>query len=177
MIKLAHKTKSCGISEMLFKDSNCNLIHLLFYFDSFRALDKPAFYISQISFIQSPVVFSGEGDELMNAWLLGNGPKNALDLDSFILSFRIWNEQDFTRRNRPWSEINKDPVFSLPNDMKFCFEPHPFDLRDHPTKLLFSSIGNNMLWNNRETFLQWFIGKGFVSDINRLRTQGHTTAK
>ncbi len=166
MIELIRKTSSFGISsylhEMLSGDLRHELIHLVLQCDSLGTIYKAALYISQISFVKCSMEISGGFNELSNTFSLGDWLDNAINLDSFIFSFQVWEEQDSVNRDFSRSEINQFPVRTLPNNMKFCFEPHTRKLKDNPTKLLFSSICNNMLWNNRETFFQWFSSKRLV---------------
>lgn len=168
MIKLTNKQQAFGITSSLSSVLSHNLIHelvhLLFKFDSFGRDNVPSLYVGQIAFVQREIVGVHEGDIPRDAWLFGEGFKNAVDLDSFILPFRVWQEQDFSVRRFPWGQVDQAAVFTLPHNMKLCFEPNPLELKNRPSELLFSAVGGNMLWNDRKTFSEWFVSEGFVCD-------------
>lgn len=168
MIKLIYKKQTAGITSglpvMFSNNLRHELIHLLFKFDSPGALDKPALYVSEITFIQSEIVSPGESDKLLDAWLLRHRFENATDRNSFILPFRVGQEEYFIERKLPWGEVDQTTIFTLPNNMKLCFEPDLLELKNRPSKLLFSAVSSNMLWNDRKTFFEWFAGKGFMQN-------------
>ncbi|MCU7904464.1 MAG: hypothetical protein KZQ76_01180 [Candidatus Thiodiazotropha sp. (ex Epidulcina cf. delphinae)] len=166
-----------ALSSIFAEDRLFHLVHLVLYFENPRfefgaaLYDGAGIYLSQIAFVRSSEVFSGKLDETFDAWVLGEGFKDAIDLDSFILPFWVMDKEYFTQRGFPGGEVYKSTFFSLPNDMKLCFEPNALNFKDRPSKVLFSSIGSNVLWNDRKTFSEWFIRNGMMGHVLRLNAK------
>lgn len=172
MIRLIHKKASVGwtgrLAEMLSLDYAHYLAHFVLYFEQPCGVDIPPLCLAQLALVQCPIVLSGQPDERVYGWQPGDRADNALDRNALILPFRVWKEEDFIRRDLAGREVDQGSVFSLPDGMKLCFEPYALEFQDGPAKFLFAAMGGNMLWNNRKTFFEWFVGQRLVADVNRL---------
>ena len=148
-------------------DLQVKLLHLLFKVDELGRHGNLLFF-SQITLVHFPEVLSKQLDEPLHSGIFGEQMEYALDLDAFILPFRIEKKQDFIDTGLPRREVDERSVFTLPDDAELRFEPDMPPLVERPSVPLFATVCGHMLWNDRETFLEWLSRERLVNHITRL---------
>jgi hypothetical protein len=157
--------------------SKTYLSHLIVYFPDSSGGNKGAMIVSQIAFVRFPITLFSESNRLFDERIMRNGLSDIIDLTAFVMTIRIWQEENLIKRQQLRSYIDKEAIWTLPNAMELCFDEDHRPMPDGPSKLLFSTMRSDMLWNNRETFVDWFIRQGIYRDIYAFAPKANVLAK
>lgn len=161
----------------LFHEGKTNLLHLVAYFPNSPGNDNEAMLIGQIALVHFPMAFFSENDKFFDQWIIGDRLSDIIDLMAFVTTMRVWQEKNLIERKQLRGYVNKGSIWTLPNGMKLRFDKNFAPMPDGPAKLLFSAVRDNMLWNNRETFIEWFIRQGIYGNINTLTAGADASTK
>lgn len=153
-----NKTTACGyssIGSMLFSDGLFKFHHLIAGLD--RSISKHDFpvLISQVSLVCVPEKIVMASDKLFDFAISRNRLADVIDLSSCVLQCGVVKENDEIRFIELWGDIYPMPFWSLPDTMELRLDQNAPPSMDAPAKLLFSAVSEEMLWNDRKTFINW----------------------
>lgn len=171
MINLFKRSHGGGITAVpgltVARNDWQQLAHFLLYFEDSALPGCTGLYVANIAFIRGDRELVRQVDKSPNRFFAGEGLHNWHDLSTLVMPFRVWQEENFFRSEWAGCQVDQFPVFSLPNGMKLCFEPCAPYLKYGPPKELASAVCSNMLWNDGETFTDWFVRERFEWHIER----------
>ena len=174
MKRIFYKTRAVGPSTLSVPgiDLMFQLRHLVLYvvdpsLSLGGQLDCPVL-VGQVSFVEFPKAFVEQITKLTDKRVPPKRLTDIIDHDACILSARIWNKQDSIDGNNFGRDVDEGSFWSLPNGVKLGFDENLLPLLDMPAYQLFSTVTGNMLWHDRETFVQWLVGQGLHGNMERL---------
>lgn len=183
MKRVIFKTRSMGYSSLAIPGDEFmfQLVYLVLYVpNTFSAIVRkhnPAVLIGQVSLVEFQKPLMKEVAKPLNASVIPKRFADVIDGNSGILAARVWDEKNSIDRDSLRGNVKQPPVWSLPNGMQLCFDQNLFPLQDIPAYTLFSTVTGNMLWNDRETFVQWLAGQRLDRDVKRLAAWSYAPAK
>lgn len=161
---IVHKPRSLGSSSVAAIQSTLQLGHFLFEVRELpsRLIRKGylAVLIGEIALVEYFKTAVAEVQETNHMLVTHERLADVIDLSANVLAFGIRQKDDAREVERPWADINDLPVWSLPNGMELCFDVDAGNLPDRPARQLVATMGSNLLWNNRETFVEWLTQQG-----------------
>ena len=162
-----HKGSACGSTcswiPIFPHEFNLHLCHFVFHLPiPFKGKVGDTFgrdftmIMSQISLIQDNRTLPSQINEPFNIPVFGKRLSDVICLNTFILFFSIRKKENPVKISYLGRQINKFTFWSFPYTMKFSLDKNLRPLPNSPANTLFSAVSGNMLWNNIETFIDWF---------------------
>lgn len=91
---------------------------------------------------------------------------DVIDLSAAIFSARVGQKEDGLELVATRSQVNKVPLWILPDSVELGLDVQTGSLPDRPAYQLFSTLSDDLLWNDAETFVLWLANQRFVRDDN-----------
>lgn len=115
-----------------------------------------AVIMSQIALVQDNRTLPRQMNEAVNVPVFGKRFSDVINLEAFILFFSIRKKENPVKVSYLGRQINKFTFWRFPYTMKFSLDKNLRPLPNSPANTLFSAVSGNMLWNDVETFIDWF---------------------
>jgi len=112
----------------------------------------------QLTLIHVPKILLKQSNEFFNVGVVGKRFSDVFDLNAGIFNVGGGDKNNCITFLPLGCQVNKITFWGFPNAMKFGFDQDAFPDVDAPSKLLFSAVCRNMLWNDCETFIEWLSG-------------------
>lgn len=148
------------------KNPNHQVAHLFFRIPQSGSEFSSPFFGCKVVFLSQSSEPLSFGDGLFSDWLALNCPVSVWHCDSPVYTFRVWHEKDAAKVAPQRRYVNERFIFPLPDAMKLSFEPEVCNFADQPPELLFAAVSNNVLFNDRETLLEFCTCEGLTFHIN-----------
>ncbi len=141
--------------------------HFIFYGNELVS-ERDFLLVSQISLIQAEKSLVSQRKIPVNIIIPGKRFSDVIDLDAFILPFLIRQKKNEVECIPLRCQINNFSFGTFPDTMKFGFDKDLGPFPDGPADVLFSAMCSDMLWDNIETFIDWFSEQDPQWDKNRI---------
>lgn len=157
------------------------LHHLLFNIpilplDSGRQVND-TMLVGQVALVEYRESFACEVDKADYVSVVHQCASDVIDLSSAIFSARIREEEGALVVNGAGGKIDQVSVWVLPDSVKLGLNEHARSLPDGPAYQLFSTVRDDLLWNNTEAFSHWLSMQRFVRNDKGCLVLGHTSAE
>ena len=162
------KAQSIGLTFELtaLKNPNQQVAHLIFRIPNSGSQFSSPFFGCKVVFLTQTAKPTRNSNRLFDDWLVLNCPISVWHCDSPVYTFRVWHEKDAAKVAPQRCYVNERFIFPLPDAMKLSFEPEVCNFADQPPELLFAAVSNNVLFNDRETLLQWLTSEGLTFHVD-----------
>ena len=155
---IAFKSSSCGITSFVTKFTHevkfKFLQKMVFINKTVFNCDFPVI-IGQISLVDIPEIFLAKLDELKHVFVSGERLSDIIDLFACISHCGVREEDNEVRFINLRCDVDEFPFWRFPDAMKLGFNQDSSPDMNAPANLLFSSIGQDMLWNDSKTFIHF----------------------
>ncbi|WPP47729.1 hypothetical protein [Pseudomonas sp. AN-1] len=162
------KRRSVGPSWVAPAQTKLKLRHLLVCFPVFalgagRKLDF-AMLVGQVSLVRYLEQFPGQVEEADYVQVVHQRAADVVDLSAAIFTARVGKEEDAIQGDGARGQVDHVALRILPDSVEFGFDEEAGGFPDGPAYQLFSTLSDDMLWNDAEAFLHWLADQGLVWD-------------
>ena len=168
MKTVVHKYQSLGPSAISLVEPTLQLGHFLYEVSELPSAVRQkgylAVFVCEIALVEYFKPSAAELQETYHVRILHKRLADVVDLSAYVSAFGVRQKQDVGEEKRSGSKVDDSPVRTLPNGMELCFDVDIGDLPDCPARQLSTAMCGNMLWNNRETFVEWLSKKWHAFD-------------
>ncbi len=102
---------------------------------------------------------------------------DVIDLSAGIFTVEVLQEENLLDGERTGGEVDLATFRVFPDSVEFGFDELAREFPNTPARKLSSTMAGHMLWNDRETFLQWLSGQGTVLHQDRGTTSHNGVAE
>jgi hypothetical protein len=177
MRTLIYKSRSVGPSFVAARKPVLKLHHLLFYLPVFPQgagcqVELPVLFgqVALVCYLEEP------GIEVYRAnyvQVIHKRAAKVIDLSAAIFTARIGQEEAGLIVSAAGGEVDQVPLRVLPDSVEFGLDEHPRRFPDGPAYQLFSTMSDDVLWNDAEAFAHWLAQQRFVRDDDGRLTLSH----
>ena len=167
MRTLIHKPRSIGPTLLVSTSKPMlKLHHLLFYLpvipkDTVRKV-KFAMLIGQVTLVEYLEAPCCKMQIANYVQIIHQRSTDVIDLSAAIFSARVGKEESGLMVKATRSQVDQVPLRILPNSVKLGFDQRAGSFPDGPAYQLFSTLSDDLLWNDAEAFALWLAKQRFV---------------
>ena len=178
-MQIMRKTTSVGCSwgSVLPGEFSLKFHHLLLQLKKPTRKGDFSVIVGQVSLVPLQSSLLRQPDEPFDVFISGKRLSDIVNLFTPILYFGVRKEQDSVKCFRLGGNINQFSTWVFPDCMELGLNKNFWPFPDGPTINLFSSVQCNMLWNNVNAIIEWFIMQGPKWDENGGITFANLPAK
>ena len=167
---IVNKKRSVGLSTVAPFQSALKIGHFL--------LDAPGLarsplwqgnftvLVGEVAFIKYLGVPAVDKDEARNVVIPYKRLSDVIDLDSKVFAVGVRQEDCGLGKQWIWGDVHELAVGGLPHRVELRLDKNSRPLPDCPAKLLNTTIGSNVLWNDAKAFFQWLADQRAARHLN-----------